>query len=462
VETKKNTLELTPKQSEAMEAFASEEYNFILYGGAIRGGKSVWGLSSLLVACEVFPNSRWCVIREDMEKIRTTTIPSFRKIEPSGELKQSPYEYKHHNGSVIIFKSENYAQDKDIDWMKGLEVNGFLFEEINECQKQTFFKAFERAGSWIIPNTTRQPKPTILATCNPTFGWVKELIYDRWKNNTLPKDWLYIPAKITDNPHLPQAYLDNLKNLPKFEYMVFVEGVWDIQLKKGGEFYKSFEIDKHVDHTVYDPSLPLHISWDDNFNPYLPCGIFQIEGYELRMIDEIAGVTPNNTVKSVCNEIIRKYQGHQGGMFVYGDSTANKGDTKLEQGYNFYRLILDNLKEFRPVNRVTASNPSVVMRGNWINTVFEKNDNLKFIIGENCKKMIGDLIELKEAADGTKLKEMATDPQTKSRYQKVGHFSDLFDYIVCAAFSDEFKKYMTGGVKPMVSAGRKVYSKSGY
>jgi len=454
-------MELTAKQTEAMILLQSEKYNFLMYGGSIRGGKSVWGLSALLIMCEVFPRSRWCVIREDMEKIRTTTIPSFRKIEPSGTVRQSPYEYHHPNGSVILFKSENYAQDKDLDWMKGLEVNGFLFEEINECQQQTFYKAFERAGSWIIKDSI-QPKPVILATCNPTFGWVKTLIYDRWKNGTLPTEWVYIPAKITDNPYLPQAYLDNLKNLPTFEYMVFVEGNWDIQLKTGGEFYKCFEIDQHVKHTNYNPSLPLHISWDDNVNPYLPCGIFQIEGKELRMIDEISGVSPNNTVKAVCNEIIRKYQGHESGMFVYGDATANKSDTKLEHGYNFYRLILDNLAQFKPRNRVQASNPSVVMRGNFINTIFEKNfDGIKVIIGENCKTAISDFIGLKEASDGTKLKEMATNPQTGARFQKVGHYSDLFDYICCTAFNTEFQNYQRGSKSMGITIGRSK-SKSGY
>jgi len=413
--------------------------------------------------CQIFPKSRWCVVRENSEKLRTTTIPSFKKLEPSGLVRQSPYEYYHPNGSVILFKSENYAQDKDLDWMKGLEVNGFLFEEINECQEQTFYKAFERAGSWIINDSKIQPKPIILATCNPTFGWVKTLIYDRWKADILPETWAYIPAKITDNPHLPQSYIDNLQNLPRFEYEVFVMGNWDIQLKTGGEFYKDFEVNEHVKSVSYNPSLPLHISWDDNVNPYLPCGIFQIIGNELIMIDEIKGITPYNTVKSVCAEISKRYQGHISGMFIYGDATANKEDTKLEKGYNFYRLIMEYLQHFKPTNRVMKSNPSVVMRGNFINSVFNRNvEGLTFTIGENCKTAINDFIMLKEASDGTKLKEMDTDPKTKVRYQKVGHFSDLFDYIVCSAFGAEFQSYLKGG-KPMTfNLGKNKPSKHGY
>ena len=455
-------MELTPKQTLAVEALASGKYNFILFGGSIRGGKSVWGLSSLLMLCTIYPKSRWCVIRENSEKLRTTTIPSFTKLEGSGNLRQSPYEYHHPNGSVILFKSENYAQDKDIDWMKGLEVNGFLFEEINECQQQTFYKAFERAGSWIIKELSVQPKPIILATCNPTFGWVKTLIYEKWKNGTLNPKWCYIPSKITDNPHLPQEYIDNLKNLPRFEYEVFVEGNWDIQLKTGGEFYKCFELERNVEPTVYDPNLPLHISFDDNLVPYLPIGIFQIQGKELRMIDEIAGTTPNNTVKGVCNEFIRRYQGHSAGLFVYGDATANKGDTKLESGYNFYSLVMDALKDFKPQNRVLRSNPSVVMRGNWINSVFEKNTGgLKFIVGENCKKTINDFIMIKEAADGTKLKETATDTKTGAKYQTVGHYSDCFDYLCVSAFQNYYLEYQRGGRASLPTTSRNI-SKHSY
>lgn len=460
---------LSPKQTEAMNALQSEKYNFIMFGGAIRGGKSVWGFTALLVMCQVFPGSRWCVIREDMEKIRTTSIPSFKKIEPSGTLKQSPYEYHHPNGSVILFKSENYAQDKDLDWMKGLEVNGFLFEEINECQNQTLNKAFERAGSWIIPHTDIQPHPIVMATSNPTFGWVKTIVYDKWKNETLPDNWLYIPAKITDNvdehgnSNLPAAYLESLKNMPKFEYMVFVEGNWDVQLKTGGEFYKQFEINNHVGTVKYDPTLALHISWDDNVNPYLPAGIFQIVDKEVRMIDEIAGVTPGNTVRSVCREISRKYVSHNAGMFVYGDATANKQDTKMEKGHNFYSLIMDYLQDFNPVSRVMRSNPSVVMRGNWINTVLESSiGDITVTIDESCKKTITDFVSVKEAPDGTKLKETATDPKTKAKYQKVGHFTDLFDYFMCAAFSEDYQAYTKKPLATVYTTSKEELKKLNY
>ena len=175
------------------------------------------------------------------------------------------------------------------------------------------------------------------------------------------------------------------------------------------------------------------------------------------MIDEIAGISPNNTIKAVCNEFVRKYGKHNAGLFVYGDKTADKSDTKLESGYNFYRLVMDYLKDFRPQLRLLSTNPSVAMRGMWINTVLEKELNgVKFIIGDNCKHTINDFVNLKEASDGTKSKEMATDPNTKVRYQKVGHFTDLFDYIACTAFANEYTSFQTGSRKLGITLGNNV------
>ena len=131
---------------------------------------------------------------------------------------------------------------------------------------------------------------------------MKELIYNKWRSDTLPNNWLYIPSKITDNPFIPADYLESLKSMPRYEYEVFVEGNWDLQERTGAEFYKYFSLDKHVKECHYEPSLPLHISWDENVNPYLPCGIFQISNKQVRLINTILGINPKNTIKDVCNE----------------------------------------------------------------------------------------------------------------------------------------------------------------
>lgn len=426
----------------------------------IRGGKSYWGCLALITYCFKYPKSRWLILRETLPTIKRNLLPTFNKFLADGfqqyvtSYDQQTLTLTWNNGSQIIIMAEGYDTDKELNRFRGLEINGAFIDEVNEIQEQTFDKIIERSGSWFhSPNCPSK----ILLSCNPTQNWVRDRFYDKWKNNTLPNKQAYVPARIFDNPHIPQDYLENLKQLPRYQYEVFVEGNWDVSLKTGGEFYKCFELDKHVGSCKYNPLLPLHISWDENVNPYLPLGIFQIEGKKLMMIDEIAGKDPNNTIAKVCNEFIRRYNSHTSGLFIYGDATSKKEDTKLEKGYNFFRLITDQLRQFKPQLRVLPSNPSVVMRGNFINTILEKEFlGISLLIDESCKHTINDFINLKEASDGTKNKEMETDGKTKVRFQKYGHFTDLTDYLFCSAFANEYATYQRGGTPTNFTLGKNI------
>ena len=131
--------------------------------------------------------------------------------------------------------------------------------------------------------------------------------------------------------------------MPSYEYDVFVNGNWEIELKTGGEFYKSFEIDSHTGSFKYDPEKPLHLSFDENVNPYITACAWQIEiddnGTHLRQINEFCLPSPLNTVRKLCETIAEKYRGHTSGLFIYGDATSKKADTKLEKGHNFFILL---------------------------------------------------------------------------------------------------------------------------
>ena len=453
-----------PKQIEFLSDVFSNKYDVIMYGGAIRGGKSYAGIGALLLLCKKFPYSRWAIVRNTLPTLKRTTIPSFNKICPKSFIKsysQDTQVVTFQNGSQIMFFAENYDDDKDLNRWKGLEVNGFLFEEVNELQLQSFYKGVERSGSHIISNG-KQPKNLILCTCNPANNWVKELFYDRWKNGTLPERWKYISAKITDNPFIPADYLESLKSMPRYEYEIFVNGNWDIEQRSGAEAYKEFNIDKHVGKCEYDPALPLHLSFDENVNPYFPCGVFQIVGKKIMLIDEILGKNPNNTVAWICREITRKYQGHQSGMFIYGDATSQKDDVKQEKGYDLFRLIMDQLAIFRPSRRVSKSNPSVVMRLNFFNTVLYSNfGGIEFLISDKCKASINDFQNTKEDSDGKKSKKAITDPVSKVSYQQFGHITDLSDYLLCYACASEYMDYQKGGTAFTITTGKN-YSKNSY
>jgi hypothetical protein len=76
-----------PKQVEFLEAIFSGEYDFVLYGGSIRGGKTFSGIGALLILCKAFPGSRWAIVRTDLQTLRRNTIPSFWKVVPRAFVK---------------------------------------------------------------------------------------------------------------------------------------------------------------------------------------------------------------------------------------------------------------------------------------------------------------------------------------------------------------------------------------
>lgn len=327
-------------------------------------------------------------------------------------------------------------------------------EELNELQERSFYKAIERAGSLVI---TPKPKPLIICTCNPSNNWVKDVFYDKNKNGSLPSKWLYIQSKIFDNPYVYEDhdYMESLKLMPRFEYEVFVNGDWELQQKTGAEFYKEFNLEKHVKTTRYDDKLPLWLSIDENVHPYFSCTIWQIIGKKAIQIDELCMRNPNNTVTGMCDEIKKRYPGHISGMLITGDATSKKEDVKVEKGFNLYTLIRGELDRYRPQLRVPPSNPSVYLRGQFINTILYSNfGKIEIVIGENCKESIKDWAGTKQAADGTKLKTKTKDSSSGVSYEEFGHLTDTADYLLTTVFANDFVNYQIGGISRPITTGK--------
>lgn len=175
----------------------------------------------------------------------------------AGDLNQGTWSYPCENGSVIFLFPESIKGDPDLDRWKGLEVNGLILEEAPELEERSWYKAIERAGSWVVPSG-EQPPPLILLTSNPAVGWVKRLFHDPWKSGTLAPPYYYLPATIHDNPHLPPEYLASLRNLPEQEYKRFVEGDWETS---SGRYYDTLNPRVHLIPRANLPS-PLPDWWE--------------------------------------------------------------------------------------------------------------------------------------------------------------------------------------------------------
>lgn len=264
--------------------------------------------------------------------------------------------------------------------------------------------------------------------------------------------------------------IEELKHLQRINTYVFESQYQQDPkpLRRGGEFYKLFSLKKNVIPNkkagrypyLYNPELPIHLTFDFNVNPYMTCCIWQIIGKRAIQVDEITLESPRNTTVETCREFKSRYPDHRGGIFIYGDPSGRKEDTRTEKGQNDYTIIMREMFEYRPSLRVEEKAPPAVVRGNWINAVFAENlDGLEFLIGDNCTKTLEDYQFGKEDSDGTKLKEKVKDPVTGVTYEKYHHCTDANDYFQCRAFIKEFSLYQKGGKKTEFKTGKSVSKK---
>lgn len=230
-------------------------------------------------------------------------------------------------------------------------------------------------------------------------------------------------------------------------YRVYGLGEWG-KLRTGGEFWKKFKTEMHVNTRGWDRSSPIWLSWDENVNPYLTCTVWQIIGKHAQQIDEICLPDPKNRVKDVCEEFKRRYPvGEVKGLFVGGDRTSIKEDVKLEKGENFFTKIIEHLKPYNPQLKIQSKNPSVVQSGGFINEIYEGGHRNGITIGinEKCKVSIFDYQYALEDSDGTIKKTKKKNKVTGVTYEEFGHCSDTKRYIITTAFAHEYQLYT--GVK---------------
>lgn len=246
---------------------------------------------------------------------------------------------------------------------------------------------------------------------------------------------------------------DKLKNWDY--YNVYALGNFG-KLRTGGEYLKNFNTAYHTRPLQYNPDLPLHLTFDENVNPYVTCTVWQLEGRNLSQIDEILLPDPRNTLKHTCTEFINKYNGHESGVFIYGDATSKKQDTKLEKGTNFYTLIQSYLEQFKPQLRLNSVNPSVVMSKLFLDGIYNNDYDIRLMINSECKKSIYDYQYALENAEGGIDKRMVTNKLTGIRYQEFGHIVDAKKYLVTYLFKSEYQQFLNGGKKMVLRVGRRI------
>jgi len=246
------TINLIPKQSDAWTAWESEDITELGYGGAAGGGKTRLGWYLVITTAEMYPGSRVAVGRKELKNFKATTLLELWEIfKEMGYLEGRDFHYSDQksvitftNSSEVVLKDTAYSpQDPNYTALGGLPLTWAWLDESNETPEKAKDILKTRVGrknyfkdGMCVSNVADTDvegvdyiiiKPFWLETFNPNKGHVHRDYYKPWKEGTLPPYRMFIRALPGDNPHLSDAYIEQLKRSDKITRERLLKGNFD-------------------------------------------------------------------------------------------------------------------------------------------------------------------------------------------------------------------------------------------
>ncbi len=224
----------TPKQTLAHRA----RVKYILYGGAVGGGKSAWIVADALLHCLRWPGTRVGIYRWESANFKKTTYDALykwviSKPELYTEHNKADYSITLINGSTIRYgglKASAAVSGDPLTIVKSLEVNALYIDEASDVPKNVYDFACTRVPRVEVldPKTHRwmHPPGRVAITSNPCMGWLKTQFVDKRLSNHV-----FIQSTAYDNQaHLAASYIPDLckkwKSLPDW-IDTFLKGDWE-------------------------------------------------------------------------------------------------------------------------------------------------------------------------------------------------------------------------------------------
>lgn len=220
------------KQYQMIEAFENKITTEILFGGAAGGSKSYGICAILLKSALQFPGIRMGLARNELTTLKKTTVISLMEVAEDWGIRHlfnynsSSGIIRFDNGSeIVLCELRHLPSDPDFTRLGGLLFTFGVIDEVGEVSERGYSVFRSRLGRW--KNSKFKIKPICIGTCNPIKNWLYRDFYKKDLEGTLEPHKLFIPALPTDNPYLPQSYLDHLATLPYIERERLLYGNWE-------------------------------------------------------------------------------------------------------------------------------------------------------------------------------------------------------------------------------------------
>ena len=243
-------LELTARQRElfgALRAGPNPGLTLAGYGGAMGGGKTKAIVELAIDAALAFPGNNVLVARQHYTDLSATTMKEFYAACPPEFLRQrvsapTPLaRLGYASAPASDWSTVNFRHLSDWQGLGSQQYGSVLIDEAGQVDEEAALMLLTRLRH------PAQPQRWFVAASNPWPGW-----FQRWfVGRELPEDALqaaqgqvsFIPARIEDNPHLPQNYAElNHALMPPRWRERFIEGRFDALM---GRVYPDFDPNRH-------------------------------------------------------------------------------------------------------------------------------------------------------------------------------------------------------------------------
>lgn len=140
--------------TEQYEAFCMPPGGPVVLSGGFGAGKTLVWARKIILLCDLFPGSRWVILRSSFEHLKRTTMPTFFGACPpemydprrGGKRVDSDKYVRMANGSEVLWMHLDHPESVRI--LKGLEPNGFMVDQAEDVLESTFDIMMGRLGRW--------------------------------------------------------------------------------------------------------------------------------------------------------------------------------------------------------------------------------------------------------------------------------------------------------------------------
>jgi hypothetical protein len=235
--------ELTGQQAKAWEYLTSEDDCEVVYGGARGGGKShmmcIWVFYWTNYLIEFFdlkqsktPLPVGFFGRKQGSDFKKTTLETFKKLIPP-----SCYTIRDQDQEIIIKGAAKvyYGGLDSQEAVSKFTSAELAFRAIDQAEETTTSDVADLGGAMRLKVGDKRPPYKTLYTANPRECWLKTEFIPPWGPPPRPTGRepfkVFVPALPTDNPHLPDGYIERLIDTYKHDKALLkamLEGDWNV------------------------------------------------------------------------------------------------------------------------------------------------------------------------------------------------------------------------------------------